>query len=91
MHLISIFDLEAATIRDLVAGKAEKRGDGAGLVAVLDFLPLGVERLALRKAAALAGAEVVEARDLFPGFPARTDLLDAARAAGAYADAVVVR
>jgi hypothetical protein len=90
VHLISLFDLDAVSTRELVEGKVAMEG-GRRVFALLDFLPLGPERLALEKAAAMTGATLLEGRELFPRFPDRTDFLEAARAVGAYADAVILR
>ncbi len=91
MHVISLDDLDSKTIREVTAGRVDSRIPGPRLIAVLDFLPLGVAGLALRAAAARTGASLVFGRELFPGFPGGTDLLESARVAGAYADLLIVR
>ncbi len=91
MHLNSLDDLDSKTIRELIAGTAGAASPGPRLIAVLDYLPLGSGALALRAAASRVGADLVFGRDLFPGFPKETDFLEATRAIGAYADAVLIR
>ncbi len=91
MHLISLDDLPAADLRGLLRGDLPAETPRGGLVALLDFLPLGADALALRAAAARLSAEVVEGARLFPRFPEGVDLLEAARAVGAHAGAVVLR
>ncbi len=91
MHLISLDDLSPEVIRDVISGEFPAPATRPALIALLDFLPLGAMGLALRAAAVRMGAEVVEGSRLFPGFSANTDLLEAARVAGAYADAIVIR
>jgi len=91
MHLISLLEADPRRITGhLEAPRAVARG-GGGLVAVLDFLPLGPEGLALRAAAARAGLTLVTGAELLPGFPGETDLLSAVRHVGAFADAVLIR
>lgn len=91
MSLFSLFELGPPEVEKLLAGGAEAGAAAGKVVAILDFLPLGPERLALAAAAARLGAALVEGRELFPGFPRDVDLLDAVRTVGAYADAIVLR
>jgi len=90
VHLISLFELEPGQVRGLAAAPPVTPGRPR-LAVLLDFLPVGAERFALRAAAARSGLELASGADLLPGFPAGVDLLDAARLAGAHADAVILR
>jgi len=91
MHLISLIETDGSKLSKLIGGASPPARRDRGLVVLLDFLPLGPEGLALRAAAARAGFELVEGARIIPGFPEKTDLLAAARHAGAFADAVIVR
>ena len=91
MHLISLDELDGNALSPILAGEATPGAPPRPLIALLDFLPLGPEGLALRAAVVRLGGQLVEGARLFPGFPDRTDLLESARAVGAYADALVIR
>jgi len=91
MHLISLLETDARRLGELIGEEPPRARRGRGLVVLLDFLPLGPEGVALRAAAARAGLDLVEGARIIPGFPGKTDLLTAARHAGAYADALIIR
>ncbi|MEN8151669.1 MAG: hypothetical protein ABFS86_17770 [Planctomycetota bacterium] len=91
MHLISLSETDPRRIAGLIDAPAKTKRAAGGVVVLLDFLPLGPCGLALRAAAARAGLTFVTGAEILPGFPAKTDLLAAARHAGAFADAVLVR
>jgi hypothetical protein len=91
VHLISLVTPDPGKIAGWIAGRLPAETGAGRLVVLLDYLPLGPEGLALRAAAATAGATVVAGADVLPGFPGDADLLDAVREAGAVADAIVVR
>ncbi len=96
--LLSVTDLAPDELRGLFRRGEDAAGDrmelgrllSGSLVAGLFWQPGRRAAAALRAACARSGATYASGRDLVPGFP-DVDLLEAAEAAGAYADLLVVR
>ena len=61
MHLISLDELDGKALAPILAGETPPVARERPLVVLLDFLPLGPERLALAAATARLGGELVEA------------------------------
>jgi aspartate carbamoyltransferase catalytic subunit len=96
-RLTSVSDLSRRDLLDLfAAADAIAEGADAGLprgrlVVPLLFRPSGDTVLRVRSAAATLRVSVLDAADVWPGFPAGVDLHEAVETAAGHADLVVLR